>query len=136
MFFYPNFTKVDGVKKKHFFYPKKIFFTQSYYFLANLDCWLYLKLVSTIFYRIFLFYQIIALQKLWKMFLISYKKHFSFSRYSNFCNFLPSIFHTLQIQKDKWKWNNLSLIGLHKLADVIFRITQKLLYIISSNLVI
>ena len=39
--------------------------------------------------------------KLWKMII------FSFSRYSNFCDFyLP--FHTFQIQKHKWKWNNLS----------------------------
>ena len=45
------------------------------------------------------------------------------------------LFHTSQIQKDKWKWNNLSGIGLHKFADVIFGITQKLLYITSSNLV-
>ena len=53
----------------------------------------------------FLFlHQIIALQKLWKMLFISSKKLFSFSRYSNVCNF-P--FHAFQIQKDKWKWNNL-----------------------------
>ena len=43
-----------------------------------------LKLVSAIFYRIFIFYQIIALQKLWKMFFVSSQKLFSFSRYSNF----------------------------------------------------
>ena len=43
-----------------------------------------LKLVSAIFYRIFIFYQIIALQKLWKIFFTSSKKFFSFSRYSNF----------------------------------------------------
>ena len=43
-----------------------------------------LKLVSAIFYRIFIFYQIIALQKLWNMFFISSQKLFSFSRYSNF----------------------------------------------------
>ena len=39
-------------------------------------------------------------------------------------------------QKDKWRWNNLmSWIVLHKFADVIFGITQKPLYIMSSNLV-
>ena len=43
-----------------------------------------LKLVSAIFYQIFIFHQIIALQKLWKMFFISSKKRFSFSRYSSF----------------------------------------------------
>ena len=60
-----------------------------------------LKLVLTFF-----FHQMIALRKLWKILFISSKKLFWFSRYSNFCNFsLP--FHTFQIQKDKWKWNNL-----------------------------
>ena len=44
----------------------------------------YLKLVSTIFYQFF-FHQMIALQKLWKMFFISSKKLFSFSRYSKVC---------------------------------------------------
>ena len=46
-----------------------------------------LKLVSAIFYQIFIFYQIISLQKLWKMFFISSKSSF---RYSNFCIFLSS----------------------------------------------
>ena len=44
-----------------------------------------LKLVSAIFYEIFILHQTIGLQKLWKMFFISSKKLFSFSRYSNFC---------------------------------------------------
>ena len=43
-----------------------------------------LKLVSAIFYQIFIFNQIIDLQKLWKMFFISSKKLFSLSRYSIF----------------------------------------------------
>ena len=38
-----------------------------------------------IFHQIFIFHQMIALQKLWEMFFISSKKLFSFSRYSNFC---------------------------------------------------
>ena len=42
-------------------------------------------LVSTIFYQIFISHQMIALSKLWKMFFISFKKLFSFSRYSDFC---------------------------------------------------
>ena len=46
---------------------------------------LLLKLVSAIFYQIFISHQMRALQKLWKMFFISSKKLFSFSRYSNFC---------------------------------------------------
>ena len=44
-----------------------------------------LKLVSAIFIKNFIFHQMIVLQKLWKMFLISSEKLFSFSRYSNFC---------------------------------------------------
>ena len=54
----------------------------------------------------FFFHQMIALEKLWKVFFISSKKLFSFLRYSSFsiCS-LP--FHTFQIQKDKCKWNNL-----------------------------
>ena len=43
-----------------------------------------LKLVSAIFYHIFISHQMIALQKLWKMLFISCEKLFSFSRYSNF----------------------------------------------------
>ena len=55
--------------------------------------WLCLKLVSTIFYQIFIFNQMIPCQKLWKMFFISSKKLFSFLRYSIFCNFFPSLPH-------------------------------------------
>ena len=47
-----------------------------------------LKLVSAIFYQFFIFHQMIALQELWKMFFISSKKIFSFSKYSNFCIFI------------------------------------------------
>ena len=54
----------------------------------------------------------IALQKLLKMFFISSKNLFWFSRYSNFCNF-PLPFHNFQIQKDKWKWYNLWCHELH-----------------------
>ena len=45
-----------------------------------------LKLVSTIFYQIYFFHQMIALQKQWKMFFVSSKKLFSFLRYSDFCS--------------------------------------------------
>ena len=52
-----------------------------------------LKLVSAIIYQFFIFYRMIALQKLWNMFFISSKKLFSFSRYSNFCIFIfPTFF--------------------------------------------
>ena len=47
-----------------------------------------LKLVSTIFYQIVIFHDMIALQKLWKTFFISSKKLFPFSRYSQFCIFV------------------------------------------------
>ena len=47
-----------------------------------------LKLVSAIFSQIFIFHQMIALQKPWKMFFISSKKLFSFSSYSSFCIFI------------------------------------------------
>ena len=45
----------------------------------------FLKLVSAIFYRTFISYQMIALQKLCKILFISYKKLFSLSRFSYFC---------------------------------------------------
>ena len=48
-----------------------------------------LKLVSAIFYQIFVFQQMIVLQKLWKMFFLSSKKLFSFSDIQIFL-FLPS----------------------------------------------
>ena len=44
-----------------------------------------LKLVSAIFYQIFISHQIIALQKLWKTIFISSKKFFLFLKYLNFC---------------------------------------------------
>ena len=47
-----------------------------------------LKLVSAIFYQIFIFHQIIALQKLWKMVFISSKKLFPFSKYPDICIFV------------------------------------------------
>ena len=47
------------------------------------------RLVSAIFYQIFIFHQMLALQKLWKMFfLILSKKLYLFSSYSNFCIFV------------------------------------------------
>ena len=50
-----------------------------------------LKLLSAIIYQIFIFYEMIALEKLWKMLFMSSKKLFLFSKYSNFCvSILPS----------------------------------------------
>ena len=52
-----------------------------------------LKLVSAIFYQIFIFHKMLALKKPWKMFFISSKKLISFTRYSNFCIFSPFFPH-------------------------------------------
>ena len=55
--------------------------------------WVSLKLVSAIFYQIFIFHQMMALQKLWRMFFIWSKKLFSFLRYLNFWTLVfPSFF--------------------------------------------
>ena len=45
------------------------------------------------FIKFLFFHQMIALQKLWKMFFVSSKKLFSFSRYANFYNFFSSFPH-------------------------------------------
>ena len=74
-------------------------------FYANF-CFLPLKLVSTIFYEVFIFYQMIALQKLWKCFLFHRKSSFRSQDIQAFVVF-PLPFHTFHIQKDKSKWNNL-----------------------------
>ena len=59
-----------------------------------------LKLVSTIFYQIFIFSPNNSPLKTMKKFFFPSKKLFSFSRCSSFCSFsLP--FHTFQIQKGK-----------------------------------
>ena len=52
------------------------------------DAYNNLKLVSAIFYQIFILSLNVALQKF-----ISSKKLFLFSRYSIFCNFFPSFPH-------------------------------------------
>ena len=70
--------------------------------------WAFLRWVS----KFLFFHQMIALKKLWKMFFISSKKPFSFSRCSNFCNFFSS-FENFPDSKDKWTWNNL---WFHELA--------------------
>ena len=58
--------------------------------------------------------QMIALQKLWKMFFISSKKLFLFSRYSNFCIFIfPSFFPVSHCFRGLFKKNH------EKVYDVI-----------------
>ena len=53
---------------------------------SQLQIFKILKVASPIFYYFLFFHQVIALQKLWKMFFISSKKFFLCSRYSYFCN--------------------------------------------------
>ena len=67
-----------------------------------------LKLVFAIFHHYFIFNQMIALQKLWKMFFISSKKLFSFSRYSSFCiSVFPSF---LPVSHCFTGWSNINLM--------------------------
>ena len=96
---------------------------------------LLLQLVCAIFYQVFIFSSNDTLQKLWKMFFILPKKLFSFSRYSNFCNFSSS-FLLFPDSKGQMEVESfmMSSIGLHKFTGVIFGIAQKLFYITPSNL--
>ena len=59
---------------------------------TNIECLLKAFIRYFFFIRLF-FHQMIAVQKLWKLFFISSKKLFSFSRYSIFCNFFNSFPH-------------------------------------------
>ena len=93
--------------------------------------------MSVIFFYLFIFFSPNdSTSKTMKKFFISPKKLFSFSRYSNFCDFLPSSpnFPDSKGQM-KVEWFLMSWNGTHKFTDVIFGITQKPLYITSSNLV-
>ena len=76
--------------------------------LTNYVSFFFLKLVSAIFHQFFIFKQMIALQKLWKMFFISSKKLFSFSRYSNF---YVSVFPSFSSVSHCFRgWFNINLI--------------------------
>ena len=92
------------------------------------------KLKFVLFFIKFLFFtKWQPFKKLWKMFFISSKKLFLFSRYSIFYKFLPFLFTLLRL-----KMTNGSRI-IHDVmnwpADVVFAITQKLFHITPSNLV-
>ena len=91
-----------------------------------------LKLVSPIFYQFFFFFhQMIALQKLWKVILFLLKSFFHSQDIQTFVFFpflSPLCKHKTTMEVE---WFMMSWIGLHKFPDVIFRITQKSLYIIS-----
>ena len=70
-----NFQRSQPWNKKHFHFFQILIFENP----------VFLKFVSAIFIKFLFFHQMIALQNLWKMFFISSKKLFSFSRYSTFC---------------------------------------------------
>ena len=76
--------------------------------------------MSAIFHQIFIFRQMIALQKLWKMFFISSKKLFSFLRYLNFCIFVFPSFFPCQPLVQRLNQENL------KIYDVINCLTHQL----------
>ena len=70
-------------------------------------CEEYLKLVSAIFYQTFIFSPNDSpLQNCEKYFLFHIKSSFR-SRDIQILMIFYLPFHTLLIQKDKWKWNNL-----------------------------
>ena len=53
-------------------------------------------------------HQMIVLQKLWKMFFMTYKNPFC-SRVIQIFVIFSLLFHTSQVQKCRWKWNNFFL---------------------------
>ena len=65
-----------------------------------------LKPVSAIFYQIFIFSPNDIPLKTMKCFLFHLKSFFR-SQVIQIFKFFSLPYHTLQIQKDKWKWNNL-----------------------------
>ena len=72
----------------------------------------WLKLLSAIFYQIFISHQNIAIQKLWKMLFISSKKLFSFSRCSDFCISVFSSFFSVSHCFRRWSKINLKLYDM------------------------
>ena len=80
-----------------------------------------LKLASAIFYQIFFSDRMIALQKLRKMFFISSKKLFLFSRYSDFCISVFSSFSPVSHCFRGWSKINL------KVYDVINCLNKNLI---------
>ena len=93
------------------------YFHMGYKFYAKTV--FYLKLVSAVFYDFFFFHQMIALQKLRKMFLISSKSSFRSPDIQIFVIFSVP-FHTFQIQKDKWKETNLCFLFDNLLSKYLF----------------
>ena len=65
-----------------------------YWCLDMVNSWL-LKLLSAFVYQMFIFHQMITLQKLWKMFFISPKKLFFVLKIFNFSYFCLPVFFSL-----------------------------------------
>ena len=80
--------------------------------LSNCLLFYYSKLVSTIFYQIFIFSPNDSpSQTVKSAFFFHLKSSFCFRDIQIFVIF-PLPFHIFQIQKDKWKWNNLWCLQL------------------------
>ena len=94
------------------FFNQKI---RDLHFLCHLIWLRWFKACIRYFFIKFLFFhQMIGLQKLWKMFFISSKSSFRSQDIQIFVTF-SLLFHTFQIQKGKWKWNN---SWCHNLASI------------------
>ena len=93
------------------------FFSIRPVFLKNID----LKLVSTVFYQIFISHQTKSLQKLWKMFFISSKKLF-FSRDIQYLIF-PSSPLFLSVNQCFRVWSKINF----KVYDVINSLNKNLI---------
>ena len=116
---------------------KHLFFLMSNFILFLIARWMSpkscLKLVSTIFYQMFIFSSNDSpLKDMTNVFYFIEKALFVLFSIFKFLHFF------LHIPDYKWAYGNkiimMSWIGLHKFATVIFGITQKSLYITSSNL--
>ena len=70
---------------------------------------MYLRLVPATLYQIFIFHQMLALQNLWKMFFISSKKLFVFSRYSNFVFLSSPLFFSASHCLEAWSKKNVKI---------------------------
>ena len=82
-------------------------FTMRYNVILVLKIWSFIwKLVSAIFISFLFFHQMITLQKLWSVFYFIKKALFVLQIFK-VLYFFPLLFHTFQIEKDKWKWNNM-----------------------------
>ena len=82
---------------------------------------IYLKLVSDIFYQIFIFHQMITLQKLWKMFFLSSLKLFSYSRYSFFLFLSSPLFLLVSHYFSGWSKINLKVSDLINWLNKVLR---------------